>query len=39
MPSEFSMLHPHFTPEIHLGHLVQAVVIVTTSAAPFWADF
>lgn len=25
-----SMLHPHFTPDIHLGHLVQAVVIVAT---------
>lgn len=30
MSSEFSFLHPHFTPDIHLGHLVQAVVIVTT---------
>jgi hypothetical protein len=30
MSTQFSMLHPHFTPEIHLGHLVQAVVIVTT---------
>jgi len=30
MATQFSMLHPHFTPEIHLGHLVQAVVIVTT---------
>jgi hypothetical protein len=24
------MLHPHFTPDINLGHLVQAVVIVVT---------
>lgn len=23
-------IHPHFTPDINLGHLVQAVVIVTT---------
>ena len=23
-------MHPHFTPDINLGHLVQAVVIVTT---------
>lgn len=30
MASEFSILHPHFTPDIHLGHLVQAVVIVAT---------
>lgn len=24
------MFHPHFTPDINLGHLVQAVVVVTT---------
>ena len=24
------LMHPHFTPDINLGHLVQAVVIVTT---------
>src|SRR5947207_10746547 len=30
MSTPFSMLHPHFTPEIHLGHLVQAVVIVAS---------
>ena len=31
MPSEhFSMLHPHFTPDITLGHLVQALVVVAT---------
>ena len=30
MSSEYSILHPHFTPDIHLGHLVQAVVIVAT---------
>jgi hypothetical protein len=24
------MLHPHFTPDINLGHLVQALVVVTT---------
>jgi hypothetical protein len=24
------MIHPHFTPDINLGHLVQAVLIVTT---------
>jgi hypothetical protein len=23
-------IHPHFTPDINLGHLVQAVLIVTT---------
>ena len=23
-------IHPHFTPDINLGHLVQAVVVVTT---------
>ena len=31
MSSEhFSMLHPHFTPDITLGHLVQALVVVAT---------
>ena len=30
MPEHFSMLHPHFTPDITLGHLVQAVVVVAT---------
>ncbi|HTV90015.1 MAG TPA: hypothetical protein VME41_13455 [Stellaceae bacterium] len=24
------MLHPHFSPDINLGHLVQAVVVATT---------
>lgn len=24
------MLHPHFTPDINLGHLVQALVVLTT---------
>ena len=27
---QFSMLHPHFTPDITLGHLVQAVVVIGT---------
>jgi len=26
----FTMLHPHFTPDINLGHLVQAIVVVAT---------
>jgi hypothetical protein len=30
MTLEYSMLHPHFTPDINLGHLVQAVVVVAT---------
>ena len=31
MSSEhFSMLHPHFTPDITRGHLVQAVVVIAT---------
>jgi hypothetical protein len=25
-----AMIHPHFTPDINLGHLVQAIVVVTT---------
>jgi hypothetical protein len=24
------MIHPHFTPDINLGHLVQAIVVATT---------
>ena len=24
------MLHPHFTPDINLGHLVQALVVLTS---------
>lgn len=24
------MIHPHFTPDINLGHLIQALVVVTT---------
>jgi hypothetical protein len=24
------MLHPHFTPDINLGHLVQAIVVIAT---------
>ena len=24
------MINPHFTPDIHLGHLVQAVIVVST---------
>jgi hypothetical protein len=30
MSEHFSMLHPHFTPDITLGHLMQAVVVVAT---------
>jgi hypothetical protein len=30
MSDHFSMLHPHFTPDITLGHLVQAVVVIAT---------
>jgi hypothetical protein len=25
-----AMLHPHFTPDINLGHLLQALLVVTT---------
>lgn len=25
-----AMLHPHFTPDINLGHLLQALIVVTT---------
>ena len=30
MSEHFSMLHPHFTPDITLGHLVQVVVVIAT---------
>lgn len=30
MSAEHSMLHPHFTPDINLGHLVQAIVVIAT---------
>ena len=30
MTVEHSLLHPHFTPDITLGHLVQAVVVIAT---------
>jgi hypothetical protein len=25
-----AMIHPHFTPDINLGHLLQALVVLTT---------
>ena len=33
------MIHPHFTPDINLGHLVQAVVIVTTVGGGILAGY
>lgn len=33
------MIHPHFTPDIHLGHLVQAVVIVSTVGSGLLAGY
>src|SRR5258708_36620842 len=30
MSAEHSLLHPHFTPDINLGHLVQAIVVIAT---------
>jgi hypothetical protein len=32
-------IHPHFTPDINLGHLVQAVVIVTTVGGGILAGY
>lgn len=32
-------IHPHFTPEINLGHLVQAVVVVTTVGGGILAGY
>src|SRR5690349_9070257 len=34
-----SMFHPHFTPDIQLGHLVQAVVIVSTVGGGILAGY
>jgi hypothetical protein len=33
------MIHPHFTPDIQLGHLVQAVVIVSTVGGGILAGY
>jgi hypothetical protein len=30
MPRLAAMIHPHFTADINLGHLMQAIVVVTT---------
>jgi hypothetical protein len=32
-------IHPHFTPDINLGHLVQAVVVVTTVGGGILAGY
>ena len=34
-----AMIRPHFTPDINLGHLVQAVVIVTTVGGGILAGY
>jgi hypothetical protein len=34
-----SAIHPHFTPDINLGHLVQAVVVVTTVGGGILAGY
>ena len=34
-----AMIHPHFTPDINLGHLVQAVVVVTTVGGGLLAGY
>jgi hypothetical protein len=33
------LMHPHFTPDINLGHLVQAVVIVATVGGGLLAGY
>lgn len=33
------MIRPHFTPDINLGHLVQAVVVVTTVGGGILAGY
>src|ERR1700722_3571504 len=32
-------IHPHFTPDINLGHLMQAVVVVTTVGGGILAGY
>ena len=34
-----AMIHPHFTPDINLGHLVQAVVVITTVGGGILAGY
>lgn len=34
-----AMINPHFTPDIHLGHLVQAVVVVSTVGGGLLAGY
>jgi hypothetical protein len=34
-----TMIHPNFTPDINLGHLVQAVVVVTTVGGSVLAGY
>ena len=33
------MINPHFTPDIHLGHLVQAVIVVSTVGGGLLAGY
>jgi len=33
------MIYPHFTPDIHLGHLVQAIIVVGTVGGGLLAGF
>ena len=33
------VIHPHFTPDINLGHLVQAIVVVTTVGGGILAGY
>ena len=33
------MIRPHFTPDINLGHLVQAIVVVTTVGGGILAGY
>jgi len=35
----FGAIHPHFTPDINLGHLVQAIVVVTTVGGGILAGY
>jgi GAF domain-containing protein len=38
-PHWLAAIHPHFTPDINLGHLLQAIVVVTTVGGGILAGY
>src|SRR5438132_3887588 len=39
MSAPYSMLHPHFTPDINLGHLLQAILVIATVGGGILAGY